>query len=75
MMAKAASQEDWPRTVAEFQAWDARQPERWQFADGWPRLMAPASMRRSIIKRNVFRSLDAALTGSGCEALVDGPQI
>ena len=32
-------------------------------------------MRHSILKRNVFRSLDEALAGSACEALVDGPQI
>jgi Uma2 family endonuclease len=74
-MARAEPQEDWPRSVAEFEAWHARRPERWEFVDGWPRLMAPASMTHSIIKRNVFRALDAALAGSGCEALVDGPQI
>ena len=51
-MARAAPQEDWPRTVAEFEAWHARQPERWEFIDGWPRLMAPASMTHSIIKSN-----------------------
>ena len=37
--------------------------------------MAPASMNHSIIKRNVFRELDRALAGHGCEVLVDGPQI
>ena len=76
-MAKAAPLEDqdWPRTVAAFEAWHALQPERWEFVAGQPRLMAPASMRHSIIKRNVLRALDQALAGSGCEALVDGPQI
>jgi Uma2 family endonuclease len=74
-MARAAPQEDWPRTIAEFQAWHARQPERWEFIDGWPRMMAPASMTHSIIKRNVFRALDRALVDGPCEALVDGPQI
>ena len=74
-MARAALEEDWPRTVAEFEAWHARQPERWEFVDGRPRLMAPASMTHSIIKRNVFRALDRALADSGCEVLVDGPQI
>jgi hypothetical protein len=33
-MAEAARQEDWPRTVAEFEAWHAGQPERWEFVDG-----------------------------------------
>ena len=31
-MAEAARREDWPRTVAEFEAWHARQPERWEFS-------------------------------------------
>ena len=60
-MTEAARQEDWPRTVAEFETWHARQPERWEFIRGQPRLMAPASIRHSIIKRNVGFALQAAL--------------
>ena len=71
-MADAAGPEDWPRTVEEFEAWHARQPERWEFIRGEPRLMAPASMKHSIIKRNVAFALQAALAPRGCEALVDG---
>jgi Uma2 family endonuclease len=74
-MAEAARREDWPRTVAEFEAWHARQPERWEFIDGQPRLMAPASMKHSIIKARVFAALHGALAGTSCTALVDGPQI
>ena len=74
-MARAAPTEDWPGTVEEFEAWHVRQPERWEFIDGRPRLMAPASMKHSILKRNVFRLLDNALAASPCEVLVDGPQI
>jgi Uma2 family endonuclease len=74
-MAEAARQEDWPRTVAEFEIWHARQPGRWEFIRGQPRLMAPASMNHSIIKRNVTVALHAALAPRGCETLVDGPQI
>jgi Uma2 family endonuclease len=74
-MARAAPAEDWPRTIEEFAAWHMLQPERWEFVDGRPRLMAPASMRHSILKRNVFRALDTALAASACEALIDGPQI
>jgi Uma2 family endonuclease len=73
-MARAALEDDWPRTVAEFEAWHARQPERWEFAEGRPRLMAPASMKHAVIKANLFRALDRALGDSGCEVLV-GPQI
>jgi Uma2 family endonuclease len=75
MMARAPPQEDWPRTVAEFKAWHARQPQRWEFIDGWPRLMAPASMTHSIIKNNAGFALRQALADRACTALVDGPQI
>jgi Uma2 family endonuclease len=74
-MADAVRQEGWPRTVEEFEAWHARQPERWEFIRGEPRMMAPASMNHSIIKRNAAFALQAALAPRGCEALVDGPQI
>jgi Uma2 family endonuclease len=74
-MARAAPTDDWPSTVQEFEAWHVRQPERWEFIDGRPRLLAPASMRHSILKRNVFRAFDNVLAGSACEVLVDGPQV
>jgi Uma2 family endonuclease len=74
-MAEATRRENWPRTVAEFEDWHAHQPERWEFIDGQPRLMAPASMMHTIIKNNVGFALRQALDGSACTALVDGPQI
>src|ERR671918_1518468 len=74
-MARAALEDDWPRTVAEFEGWHARQPERWEFVEGRPRLMAPASMKHTIIKANVFRALDRALAERGCTVLIDGAQI
>ncbi len=74
-MAEAARREDWPRTLEEFELWHANQPERWEFIRGEPRMMAPASMRHSIIKTNVGFELRNALAGRGCTVLVDGPQI
>jgi Uma2 family endonuclease len=74
-MATAAPREDWPRTVLEFEAWHARQPEHWEFIAGQPRLMAPASMRNTIIKTNVGTVLSSALADRGCTTLVDGAQI
>jgi len=74
-MAEAARREDWPRTVAEFEEWHRHQPERWEFIRGEPRMMAPATMPHSIIKRNVLRALDSSLEGSACQALVDVAQI
>jgi hypothetical protein len=47
-MAEAARLEEWPRTVAEFEIWHARQPDRWEFIDGQARLMAPASMKQRL---------------------------
>jgi hypothetical protein len=53
--------EDWPRTVAAFEAWHALQEERWEFVEGRPRLMAPASMPHTVIKNNVGFALRQAL--------------
>ena len=74
-MTEAARREDWPRTVAEFEVWHARQPERWEFVGSQPRLMAPASMPHSIIKGNVFAALREKLAGTRCRPVVDGAQI
>lgn len=74
-MAKAQPRDDWPTTVDEFQAWHEEQPERWEFIAGRPWMMAPGSMRHSILKRNLFRALDRASGLESCEVLVDGPQI
>jgi Uma2 family endonuclease len=74
-MQKAALQDGWPRTVAEFEAWHARQPERWEFIRGRPRLMAPGSMPHTILKGDVFRALDRAFDGTACHVFPDGVQI
>lgn len=74
-MAKVVQTGDWPETVAEFEAWHARQPERWEFVAGRPRLMAPASIRHTIIKSNIGFALREALAERGCTALIDGAQI
>ena len=74
-MAKAALKDDWPRTVAEFEAWHARQPERWEFVCGRPRLMAPGSMPHTIIKGNVFAALRAAFAETECHVFMEGVQI
>ena len=74
-MVEAARREDWPQTVAEFEIWHARQPERWEFISGGPRLMAPASLSHTLIKGNVFATLREALQGQPCHVLADGAQI
>ena len=74
-MAEAAFQDDWPRTVEEFETWHAGQPERWEFVSGRPRLMAPGSKPHTIIKGNVFAALRTALEGTSCHVFPDGVQI
>jgi Uma2 family endonuclease len=74
-MAEAARQEDCPRTVEEFEAWHARQPERWEFIRGEPRLMAPATVSHTIVKTNVGAELRSALAERGCTVMIDGAQI
>jgi len=74
-MAEAARRDDWPRTIAEFEAWHARQPERWEFVEGWPRMMAPAALNHTIIKSSLGFALRAALGDQPCTVLVDGAQI
>jgi hypothetical protein len=74
-MAEAALEDDWPRTVAEFEAWHSRQVDRWEFIGGQPCLMAPGSKPHTIIKGNVFAALRAGLQGTACQVFTDGVQI
>jgi len=74
-MAEAGLEDDWPRTVDEFETWHARQPERWEFIGGRPCLMAPGSIRHTIVKGNVFLALDRALADTPCQVYVSGAQI
>jgi Uma2 family endonuclease len=63
---------DWPKTLEEFRAWHAGQPEVWEFIDGVPKLMAPGSMAHTLIKSNTHAALAQAVQGTDCRALVDG---
>ena len=74
-MAEAATAGNWPRTVAEFEIWHARQPERWEFIGGRPSLLAPGSIRHTIIKGNVFLALDRALADTSSQVYVSGAQV
>ena len=64
-----------PRTVREFDRWNADQPESWEFIAGVPVMMAPPSLPHTIIKGNVFAALRAKLAGTPCRALVDGAEV
>lgn len=74
-MAKARPVSDLPRTVDEFDRWHAEQPERWELIRGVPVMMAEASLRHTTIKGNIFASLRAKLSGTGCRAYVDGAEV
>ena len=74
-MAKARPESDLPRTVDEFDRWNAEQPERWEFIAGVPVMMSPASLPHTLIKGNIFAAFRAKLTGTPCRAIVDGVEV
>ena len=74
-MSQAVGGNQLPHSVAEFHAWHARRPERWEYVGGVPRPMAPASMNHSLIKKNITTAFDNALGDGPCVALPDGVQV
>ena len=73
--ARARQPSDLPRTVEEFDRWNAEQPERWEFIAGVPVMMSPASLPHTLIKGNIFAALRQKLAGTPCHALVDGAEV
>jgi Uma2 family endonuclease len=67
-MARARSH---PWTVDEFLAFEAEEPERYEFVDGIVRMMTGASAAHSAIKGNVFAELRAAIRSGPCRVDVD----
>ena len=74
-MAKRQPASDLLRTVEEFDRWHAEHPERWEFIEGWPVMMAPGSLPHTIIKTNIGRHLGNRLDGSSCRVFVEGAQV
>jgi len=60
-----------PWTVEEFLAFEAEEPERYEFVDGIVRMMTGASAAHSAIKGNVFAELRSALRSGPCRVDVD----
>jgi Uma2 family endonuclease len=58
-------------TVEDFLAFEAEEPERYEFVDGIVRMMTGASAAHSRIKGNVLTALDVALRDGPCSAYVD----
>jgi Uma2 family endonuclease len=67
-MGKATPQ---PWTVEEFLAFEAEEPERYEFVDGILRMMTGGSAAHSAIKGNVFAELRTALRSGPCRVDVD----
>ena len=61
-----------PWTVDDFLAFEAEEPERYEFVDGIVRMMTGASAAHSAIKGNIAIALNEALSRSGpCRVDVD----
>jgi Uma2 family endonuclease len=60
-----------PWTVEDFLAFEAEEPERYEFVDGIIRMMTGGSAAHSAIKTNVTNALNAALREGSCRAYVD----
>lgn len=64
-----------PWTVDDFLAWEAQQPERYEFIDGMVFMMVGGSAAHTIIKGNVFGALRSRLRGGRCRALTEGLKV
>ena len=60
-----------PWTVEDFLAFEAEEPERYEYVDGIVRMMTGASAAHSRIKGNLSAALDAALGDGPCSAYID----
>jgi Uma2 family endonuclease len=67
-MAKARPQ---PWTVEEFLAFEAEEPDRYEFVDSILRMMTGGSVAHSVIKNNATNVLNASLSEGPCHACVD----
>lgn len=66
---------EWPKTLEAFHRWHADQPDRWEFIDGVPKLMAPGSKAHSLLKNNVGGACRDAVRGGPCRSFVDSLSI
>ena len=60
-----------PWTVEDFLAFEAEEPERYEFVDGIVRMMTGGSAAHSAIKGNTFAELRTALRSGPCRVDVD----
>lgn len=55
-----------PYTREDFLAWEATQPDRWEFVAGRVKMMAGGSVAHNLVAGNVFTGLDNALGDGPC---------
>lgn len=60
-----------PWTVEDFLAFEAEEPERYEFVDGIVRMRTGGAAAHSAIKTNATNALNDALRGGPCRAYVD----
>ena len=61
-----------PWTVDDFLAWEAQQPERYEFIDGMVFMMVGGSAAHTIIKDNVYGGSAQSASRQPCRALTEG---
>jgi Uma2 family endonuclease len=64
-----------PWTVDDFLAWEAQQPERYEFIDGMVFMMVGGSAAHAAIKDNVTAALRSRLQNSTCRVLSEGLKV
>ena len=62
-------------TVESFLAFEADEPERYEFVDGIVRMMTGGSAAHSVLKNNLTNALNAALGDGPCFAYVEGLKV
>lgn len=64
-----------PWTVDEFLAWERKQPERWEFVDGEPRMMVGGSFDHNRIALRLAAHLLTRLSPRGCNVFMEGVKL
>lgn len=64
-----------PWTLDDYLAWEAKQPERYEFVGGVLRAMVGGTADHNTITRNVARALDGMLPRSGCRVFTSDMKV
>lgn len=64
-----------PWTVDEFLAWERKQPERWEFVDGEPRMMVGGSFDHNTVGLRLAAHLLHRLAPRGCRVFMEAVKV